>query len=194
MKKHKKIYVVIAIVFLLLFLAQSNLLYLTGYGYYDLCWNAQHGERVGEPKTPAESLRQASQTLKEAQCEDVVKRTIYQDGYILSGNPEFAVTPELASIQFSCPSQWSDVPMGGLSYLVINLIQDKLYINFFDRFLPAKYLIRRIFRSEWPNCNNARLKAGIPIIIEKKENQWDFDGTCKPCEDEKAAYKNKGNK
>lgn len=186
-KTYKKPILVVSFISSLLVLINFNILYMTGYGYAEYCWSAQQKQKTDTPKDFREVIRQAKEQIKAKQCDLIADRALFGRGYIMAGNPQYAVTPELKAIQEACPNAWNEIPALGFRYWVINQVIEGNSLSLVDRFLPANMMIERMIDKQWGNCPSVREKVGIPKLIEKSEGQWEFETECVPCKAEKAA-------
>src|ERR1700730_16194194 len=121
--------------------------YQTGQQWFDTCW-AKTNSDGRTPSTPEEAI-------SSSQCEESSKRALFNAGYTFSGNPEYAVTPELKMIIAACTSNYSDVPIGGIDFVAVSLVQSAGGPQLADRFMPPDKMILRAFNSKWPNCIEA---------------------------------------
>ena len=158
-------------------LAYFGVFYQTGDQWFQSCWPAQHANRA--PTSPEESIAWA-------QCSEVTQRALFNSGFIFAGNPEHAVTPELKAVVSACPSNYSDIPLGGAHILAVDFIEKDGGPRLFDKFTPPDQMIVRVFKSRWPNCQAVRLANNIPKLVKQGEG-WGFESPCKPCEAEKKA-------
>ena len=115
-----------------------------------------------------------------------MKRALFEAGYIFSGDPEYAVTPELKAVSRSCPSNFSNIPIGGVQLLALDMIEQDGGTTFVDRFMKPDSMIVRTFNKKWPNCSAARLANGFPKIV-MNNGEWKFEAPCTPCEAEEKA-------
>jgi len=169
--------VVVIVALALAWVIQAGWIYQTGYDWFTSCWTAVNSHR--EASSPQEASAWA-------QCEPVAKRALFNAGFVFAGDPRYEVTPALQAIVQSCPSSYSDLPIGGVYLLAVPLIQQNGGPGLVDRFIPPDAMIVRAFKSKWPNCPAARETNGIPKII-LKDGDWVFESPCKPCEDERKA-------
>lgn len=158
-------------------LAYSGLFYQTGKQWFDSCWQAQNSKEG--PKTPDEAASRGK-------CKYIAEKSLFESGFIFSGNPEHAVTPELKEIVAACPSNYSDIPFGGPQILAVDMVESHGGAEILDSFLPASHLIVGAFKSRWPNCPSARERGGFPKIVERN-GVFEWEAPCKPCEAEQTA-------
>jgi hypothetical protein len=156
---------------------QSGIPYQTGQQWFYSCWASQHSRHPPINSNEAKAW---------ARCTYVAKKALFDAGFVFSGNPKYAVTPSLKAIHNACPSNYSDIPIGGVDILAVSLIQQTAGDTFIDRFIPPDSMIVRAFKSKWPNCPSVRLTAGFPKIVEKN-GEWVYETRCVPCEAEKKA-------
>jgi hypothetical protein len=157
----------------------AGLFYQTGQQWFDACW-AKANANGQSAKSPEEAIAWA-------QCEETTNRALFNAGYTFSGNPEYAVTPALKLIVASCPSNFNDIPIGGVDLLAVSLVQSGGGPRLADRFLPPDHMILRAFNAKWPTCIDARDRTGIPKIVKQQNGEWAFASRCEPCEAEKKA-------
>jgi len=166
--------VVIVIVILLLLAAVgaptiAQAFFVTGSQYYEACWElhtkTEHfvtyagssvDVRVEEPKPVW------------AQCEVIAQRAFFNAGMMFSGNVE---TSEGDRLRAACPG----VPRGGLYILALELIERGGGPRYFDRWLPASYLLTRVYEANWPSCDRERRRQGFPRIVERKPGEFRCD-------------------
>jgi hypothetical protein len=151
--------------------------YQTGQQWFDSCWSSIHSQ--GTAKTPAEAIAWQ-------QCEPEAKGALFDAGYVFAGNPQYAATPELKAVNTACPSNFTDIPMGGVNVLAVDLIQKDGGPGILDKLAPPDRMIVRAFNKRWPNCASTRAANGFPRLVRKGDD-WDWSEPCKPCEAEKAA-------
>lgn len=157
--------------------AYAGAFYQTGQDWYNACWTSQHARRAAE--TPQESITWS-------RCEPVTLRAFFGAGFIAPGEAARAVTQAERAVAQACPSSYSDVPIGGLSFLAVRLIEASGGPTFTDRFLPVDSMIARAFKERWPQCQATRIASGYPKVIQIGD-KWDYETPCKPCETEMAA-------
>lgn len=172
----------IIMVICLAFVVQDGWLYDTGRLWLSDCWQAANAASSNRKPTNAD------EAIGWARCEPTVKRALFEEGFVFTGNPEYAVTPELQRLNAACPSNYSDIPVGGIHLLAIPLILENGGSRLIDRFTPPDKMIVRAFNAKWPNCSHVRRHNGFPKIV-KKGSSWEFEEPCRPCEDEEKAAK-----
>lgn len=155
----------------------AGIFFQTGNQWFQSCWVEQHEKR--SPLTPEESIAWT-------RCEPVAQRAVFGSGFVPSGNPDYAVTPESKALSNACLSNYTDVPIGGMKYLAVGLIEKAGGPSLVERFTPPDAMIVRAFKSKWPNCQSVARANGFPKIVLRGE-AWEFETTCKPCEAEKKA-------
>lgn len=160
----------------LLLLAQTGILYQTGHQWFESCWTQINEKRA--PATPEEAIAWK-------QCEPVAEKAIYEAGFIFGGSPEKAQTAASKAVLDACPSNWTDVPIGGIRYLAIRLVEEQGGTRLVDRFIPPEWLVAHVVQTKWPRCADTRAANGYPRIV-KRGDTWDFETPCIPCEAERA--------
>lgn len=175
-------FVLVVLIALGAWAAQTGVFYQTGQQWFDSCWARSNLKR--DPTTPQEAIAWK-------QCEPVTETAVYEAGFIFGGDPQKEITPAARAIIAACPSNWSDIPIGGAFRLAVGLIEKQGGPRFVDRFIPPESLVTNAFKSQWPGCPNARVANGYPKIVRKSET-WDFEVPCKPCAEEKAARASSG--
>jgi hypothetical protein len=155
---------------------QKGWVYQTGQQWFDSCW-ASVNSQTHTPTSPDEAVAWGK-------CEPEARKALFEGGYIFAGNPQNAATPQLKAVAAACPSNYTDIPLGGLHMLAIQMLQDTGGPTWYDRFLPPDRMILRTFNKRWPQCSATRASNGFPLIVEKN-GDWDFASHCVPCEAEK---------
>ncbi len=158
-------------------MAHAGVFYQTGTQWFQSCWIAKHEKR--SPATPDESIAWAK-------CEPTTQRAVFNAGFVLSGNPEYAVTPELKALGNACPSLYRDIPIAGMNYLAVNMVEESGGPTVVDSFTPPDAMIKTAFMSKWPNCPSVAKANGFPRAVYRGD-AWEFESPCKPCEAEKKA-------
>ncbi|MCG3774902.1 MAG: hypothetical protein JW395_1727 [Nitrospira sp.] len=150
----------------------------TGADYFQSCWERQAEERTmkglferPEPKSPQQAISWAG-------CEPISRRAIYRKGIILVGNPRDADDIALERV---CPSAYRQVPIGGTYMLTLELLEMSGGPRFYDRVLPAEFMIGRVWEDKWPACSKAREGQGYPRIVEKSAGVFDWERRCARC-------------
>jgi hypothetical protein len=187
LKTYKKLILGTGCLVSALILINFNVFYQTGYGYAEFCWQVQNSKNLDKPTDFKEVMQQAKFAMKAKQCEVLPQKALYGRGYVVAGNPEYAVTPELQLIQKSCPNGFNELPWGGIEYWVISEAVNNNKLNFLDKFIPANITIQRLIDNKWGDCPTAREKAGIPKLVEKNAGAWEFESECIPCKAEREA-------
>lgn len=95
--------------------ARAGAFYQTGQNWHHACWTAQHAKRPAA--TPQESIAWN-------QCEPAALRAFFGAGFIAPGEAARAVTQAERAVARACPNSYSDVPIGGLSFLAVRLIEE----------------------------------------------------------------------
>ena len=170
-------FILVVLISLGVWLAQSGVFYQTGRLWFDSCWTLKNAKR--DPLTPQEAIAWK-------QCEPVTEKAVYEAGFIFGGDPKKEITPAAKAITAACPSNWSDIPIGGAFFLPVQLIERQGGPRLVDRFMPPESLVAHAFKSKWPGCPAARVANGYPKIV-RKGDAWDFESPCKPCAEEKSA-------
>ncbi|MCO8590314.1 hypothetical protein [Burkholderia multivorans] len=155
---------------------QKGWFYETGAQWFDSCWAQVHANGRSA-STPEEAVTWA-------QCEPIAQKAVYGAGYIFSGLPEKATTPQLKAIGTACPSNWTDMPLGGMGVLAVDLVEKQGGPQLLDRFLPANHLIVHAFEKQWPQCPSVRVSNGFPKVVQQADGAWKFESHCIPCEAE----------
>src|SRR5882672_9724914 len=119
-------FVIVFVLGLALAAAYSGWLYQTGQQWFENCWQAQHSPEG--PKTPRQAVSWGT-------CEQTTKRALFNAGFVFAGNPQFAVTPELKALVQACPSNYSDVPIGGPHLIAVDLVVQRGGPDLLDRFM-----------------------------------------------------------
>jgi hypothetical protein len=159
-------------------LCYGGVFYQTGAQFYEACWQKAHANNR-EPDSPEQAARWAT-------CGGTTDDALFNAGFIFSGNPVFAVTPQLKAVDAACPSNYSDLPMDGAWYLAVKMIQDSGGPVLLDRITPARSAIVRVFESKWPRCAATATANGFPKLVKRNGN-WEFATTCVPCKPQEQA-------
>jgi hypothetical protein len=162
------------------YLCYRGAFYQTGAQFYSSCW-----QRMQANGRDANSAEQAAEW---AMCDETTKTAVYRHGFVFAGNPRYAVTPQLKTVQAACPSSYSDVPRAGIWALAVRMIQQGGGTTLADKFLPARATVVRVFSSKWPNCVATATENGFPKVV-KRHGTWDFVTECMPCKAEDEAIK-----
>lgn len=157
--------------------AHSGIFYQTGKEWFDTCWTAQHSK--DGPKTPEEAAAWGK-------CNFTTNKSLFDAGFAYSGNPEYAVTPQLKAMVKACPSNYSDIPLDGIDRLAVRMVEQHGGATFVDGFLPASSLIVKTFETRWPDCPAVRSANGFPKLVEK-DGDFGWETPCQPCQAEQAA-------
>lgn len=162
---------VILVAFALL-LCYRGAFYETGAQYYDGCWQKLHA-RGNEPTSPQQAASWAT-------CDITANLAVYGAGFLFPGSdvPDEVRTPAIDAVAKSCPT--------GDPSRAVELIQNTGGPRLVDLFMPASWLIRRVFREFWPSCAAVAAANGFPHLTLRNA-QWTWDGPCAPCEAEKQA-------
>ena len=155
-------------------MAQAGMFYQTGQQWFEACWLATHAKR--EPANAAESIAWK-------QCSPLVEKAVFEAGFIFAGEPVY--TPSSKAIAKNCPSNWYDLPLGGVHVLAVRLAEEGGGPTLMDRFLPSETMVARVFDTKWPMCVRTRKAEGFPRLVKRGET-WGFETPCKPCELEDA--------
>lgn len=170
-------FIAIALAVAVAWMAHAGVFYQTGTQWFQSCWIAKHEKR--SPVNPDESIAWAK-------CEPTTRRVVFSAGFVPSGNPEYAVVPELKAIGNACPSNYSDIPIFGMNYLAVDIIEKSGGPTVLDSFIPPDAMIKTAFTSKWPHCQSVAKANGFPKAVQRGE-AWEFESPCIPCEAEKKA-------
>ena len=150
----------------------------SGSDYFQACWE----RRVAQTKAKFGDVQAQTpqQAIAWAGCERISKKAIYDAGFIFAGGKNRDVEDE--KIAAVCPSSWSDVPMGGTYMLTVKLIEDRGGPKFWDKFLPADFMIKRVWEERWPKCAAERERQQYPKIVEQQSGAFEWSRPCARCE------------
>lgn len=157
--------------------------YVTGHQWYEACWEkaaATHG--FDQPKAP-----DANKAILWENCETTAQRALYQSGMLVAGQYANAPIQQVQLVENACPRSFNDVPMGGIFFLAVELVQKSGGPHLLDRVMPAEHLLSRVYVERWPTCSHARRQAGYPKLIEVSRGRFEWDGPCEVCELERKA-------
>jgi hypothetical protein len=182
--KGGKYLALIAFLLAVLSLIYFNFFYLTGYGYAELCWKATQVKSSEKSTDFKDVITRAKFNEQSKQCELIANRAMFGRGYVIAGNPDYAVTTELKEIQKYCPKGFNELPFLGLHYWVIKQVEAGQSLEILDRFLPARFFIERMIDKKWGQCPEVRAKVGIPHLVESSDGTWIFESECIPCKAE----------
>jgi hypothetical protein len=155
----------------------KGVFFQTGNQWFQSCWTASNSNR------PAEN---ADEEVAWQQCGPVAERAIYNAGFVFGGDVGSAVTPAVQALDKVCPSNWTDVPLGGVQILAVNLIAKQGGPKLLDAFIPPDRMIVAAFQRRWPRCQAVRKQYGFPRVI-LTNGQWNYATPCKPCQAEDKA-------
>jgi hypothetical protein len=160
-------------------LSYTGLFYQTGAQYYDVCWRKAHANGR-EPESPEQAARWSK-------CESTANAALFGAGFVFSGNPQYATTPQLKALIAACPSNYRDIPITGAWFLAVQLIEDSGGPKLEDKFGPASEPIVRVFQTKWPSCVTVAEQNGFPKIVRQPDGAWAFQSPCIPCKPEQEA-------
>jgi len=158
--------------FVAAFAADQGMFYTTGKQWFDSCWTAQHSKR--QAASPEEAVSWGK-------CEKTAAFAVFEAGFMFADDPGQSITGPARAVAAACPSSWSDLPIGGIAVLGVNLVEQDGGPSFLDRFTPASRLIGRAYRKKWPGCPAARLANHFPRLVPKPGGEFGWDGPCQPC-------------
>jgi hypothetical protein len=156
----------------------------TGAQWYEACWEKSVRQRENWTKGKEPLSSDGHRALIWADCDVEAERGAYAMGMIFHRSffvPDHTTHPEAFALALACPSDKRDVPIGGLYLLALDLVQKQRGPSFFDRFLPARFMIGRAMKRRWPSCSRERKLQGYPKIVEKAPGRFDFEKPCVPC-------------
>jgi hypothetical protein len=117
---------------------------------YDICSDAYSSFSAGDSRTP-------EQKTNERRCHDFVDQALKNAGFIFVSESE---DPVIAKLRESCPRLWVS-PMAGPWVTYVHY-WDQNGMTWWQRLMPADWSVSTAFNSLYPNCPNAREKAGVP--------------------------------
>jgi hypothetical protein len=196
--------VALSLVVALALCVQAGLFFQTGHQWFEACWS-----RVSLSDQPAT----AKEAVAWARCAPVAEEAIYSAGFVFFGDydsdSDFGVGPAdpagpiffrrdpdntaiaaEKAIAAACPSNMTDVPIGGAYFLTVDLIK-KQGVRLIDRLIPSQHMIANAFETRWPACVSTRIANGYPKIV-KKGDAWDWETPCEPCRAAAAARADRG--
>ena len=173
---------VVIVIIILLLLATvgaptiAQKFFVTGSQYYEACWElrskiehfATYAGSRGVVIVEIPKSETPTKTVLWAQCEVIAQRAFFNAGMMFSGNVE---TSEGHRLRAACPS----VARGCLYILALELIERSGGPRYFDRWLPASYLLTRVYEANWPSCDHERRRQGFPRIVERKPGEFGCD-------------------
>lgn len=160
-------------------LAYNDVIYTTGTTWYDACWRrmqASKGLSQGDPIAPDPNT-----DILWRNCERTAEKALYDKGMIFAGLPKDNSDQRGYELQRACPSNWTDAPLGGFYIKAVELIREDGGPSYFDRVLPAEWLLRRTYQDRWPACESVRMAQGYPKIIEVSPNKFEWAQPCSVC-------------
>ena len=172
MKSVKLIAIAAILAVALAWVAQAGVFYQTGSQWFQACWSLKNLRRSAET---------AEESMAWSKCSPTAQRAVYSAGIVPSGDPDNSFTPAVKALNQACPSNFKDIPLFGLSFLAVNLIEASGGPSVWDRFMSPDGMIQRAFESKWPNCSSVAQAQGFPKIVARGE-KWEFETPCKPCE------------
>ncbi len=149
----------------------------TGADYFTSCSERQAAEtesagRLLQPK----SVDQAESWLH---CRPTTLRAVRDSGLMFVGPPKDDSERELEKV---CPSSDRDIPKGGPYIQTLQLIEQAGGPRFVDWFLPAEFLIEKVWSDRWPQCSRERERQGRPkIVLRKTGGDADWERPCPTC-------------
>ena len=156
--------------------AQKGAFYTTGKQWFDSCWTAQNSKR--QAASPDEAVSWGK-------CEKIASSAIYDAGFVFAGTD--SLTAPSRAVAAACPSGWSDLPLGGVAVLGVNLVASDGGPSVRDRFTPARDLIVRAFVHRWPRCPLVRAQNNFPKLVEGAGGEFAWERPCEPCQLEERA-------
>jgi hypothetical protein len=151
------------------YFAYAGTFYPTGRQYYEVCWQKSN-----------EGNAHASDPYRDViwtNCENTAARVIFASGMLAAGEPEDDQDKEEIALKAACPSaprlDWTKVLEG---------IQASGGPNPIDAITPAEWMVGRVVKTLWPNCDEERRKQGYPKIVETKPGEFGWEQPCAPCE------------
>lgn len=149
----------------------------TGPDYFESCW-ALKAETIKEGFAGKAKPKSPQQAISWAACEPTTRRSVYGTGIIFVGNPKDADEVALEKV---CPSSYRQLPIGGAYMLTVELLEAAGGPKLIDRFLPADFMIRRVWSAKWPSCSAERERQGYPKIVEKPGGSFGWEWPCVKC-------------
>lgn len=160
------------------YLAYSGTFWATGREWYEVCYALKSEQlRAGWSEVTTSDPYLAARRMS---CEPISQRGIFSGGMILAGNPE--MDRGSAALGNSCPSGWSDMAIGGTYMTSVAFVAAAGGPSLADRFLPAEWMLNRVYTARWPSCNSERARLGFPRIIEKAPGNFGWETPCQRCE------------
>lgn len=153
------------------YLAYTGTFFPTGRQYYEVCWEKQSAqadrEHAGDP------YRDVIWT----HCDEIAARVIFASGMLAPPEPEDDQDTEAIALKAACPQ----VPRLA-SNKVLAGVQESGGPKLVDAITPADWMIGRIVKMLWPECDLERGKQGYPKIVEIKPGEFAQEQSCVPCE------------
>lgn len=160
------------------YLAHSGTFFITGAQWYEACWEqsrASAGFTIPVAPDPQTDIVWAS-------CEPTAWRGVAAAGVMFAPRAFDELDTVAIALDAACPSVWSDLPVGGVYFLAVNVVRDQGGPSLLDGFLPAVALVARTFEAEWPECDAERQRQGFPRLEVRSDGSLGLAGPCPVCE------------
>jgi hypothetical protein len=159
-------------------LAYNGVLYTTGDVWYDACWKKKQAQ-VDFSKEPTAPDPETDILWKN--CERSAEKAFYDKGMVFSGLPKDSSDQRGLALKRACPSNWSDVALGGFYMNAVDVVAQNGGPSILDRILPADMMLGRMFEKTWPNCARERMAQGYPKVVEISPNNFQWAEPCSVC-------------
>lgn len=149
----------------------------TGTDYYEVCWEKRAATlKAGLGSTPEPSS--PKQSIAWGECEPTTRRAVYDAGFVVAGSVRDDDDRRMAQ---ACPSALTDIPLGGAYFLTLKLLEEDGGPRFWERAIPARFMINRVWSQKWPNCSAERQRQGYAKIVEVRPGEFGWEWACPKC-------------
>jgi hypothetical protein len=155
------------------YFAYAGAFYPTGRQYYEVCWDKWHSDekRTSYASDPYRDVIWSN-------CEPIARRVIFEAGMI------FGVTADLDDDDDADDlALWRACPKTGDTLFIMTLdrLQANGGLNITDAVTPVEWMVGRVVRTIWPDCDAERRKQGYPKMVERN-GRFDWAQKCTQCE------------
>jgi hypothetical protein len=158
-----------------LWLAYTGAFYPTGAQYYEACWEKRGDGSIGRHLHPP----RASDPYKDVlwnNCEPIAQRAIFNAGMLFGLSDD----KDDVALRTACPDAWQG-GTGQTYFAILDAIQSSGGPSILDKFTPTEWMVGRLVRVLWPECDAERRKQGYPKMVEIKPGEFDWERACTPC-------------
>jgi hypothetical protein len=143
----------------------------TGADYFRACWKKNVAAR-NLPDGQDPMARDADEAIAWADCDYATNKAIFARGIVFVARWAEQNEPALYA---ACPDASREVPGPGNYFITIKLVVDAGGLQLIDRFLPADYMIGRVWTERWPQCAAVRQRVGFPMVVETSDHHFTLE-------------------